>query len=124
MLNNHNDNDFTAYLISLTTFLYGLNLMFLGGYLTNNFMFLGLTHHTENLISILFLISSMFKSVGIYKCNKKMKKIGIIMLSISWSIIVSLSLLEAVFNHSFSALILTAPILIFCLRIARRGEFN
>lgn len=122
MIDNQKDTDFLAYLISGATLFYGLNLIYSDNYLIERFSLWALSPMVEDLIGLAFIIIAGIEIIGLKSVNKHMKRIGIISMIILWALIVGLYIFEA-FDFQFLGLILTVPILVICLRIARRGDY-
>lgn len=122
MIDKKQDADFVAYVCSLTTLAYGAYILYADSYLTERFGLWGLSATGENLIGIAIMIVSIVKLYGLFTDNKLMKRLGIIAMIVVWALIVGLYIFEAL-NLQFLGLTLTAPILVLCLRIARRGDF-
>ncbi len=122
MIDKQRDTDFIAYVMSYTTFFYGLCLIFTEDYLIERFLLWGVSSNIENTIGVIFIIISCIQLIGLKTSNKHMKRSGIISMCLVWAMVVGLYIFEA-FDLQFIGLILTAPILVLCLRIARRGDF-
>lgn len=122
MIDNQKDTDFLAYLISGATLFYGLNLIYSDNYLIERFSLWAMSPIVEDLIGLVFVIIAGIEITGLKLVNKHMKRIGIISMIILWALIVGLYIFEA-FDFQFLGLILTVPILVICLRIARRGDY-
>lgn len=116
------DTNFVALVMSLVTFFYGLFLKSNGHHLITRFAFLTISPLLENIFGWLFAIIAIIKILGIWKDIKPLKRLGIVGMIILWAIVVGIYLLEAL-KFNFFGLIFTSPILILCLRIARRGDY-
>lgn len=122
MIDKKRDTDFVAYIMSIETFLFGLYLIYSNNYLIERFSLWVLSPSLENLIGSAFILISLVKVSGLVTGNKHLKRIGIISMLIVWALVVGLYIFEA-FKLQFLGLIFTLPILVLCLRIARRGDF-
>lgn len=122
MIDKQKDNDFVASAVSIVTLLYGLNVIFSDGYLIERFSFWDMPANFENVVGFIFVATALVKIIGLKKEDKRLKKIGIVFMTILWTAIFTLYVFEA-FKLSFLGLIFTSLPLVLCLRIARRGDF-
>lgn len=122
MIDKQKDNDFIASVVSIVTLLYGLNVIFSNGYLIERFSFWMMSSNAENVIGFIFAVVAVANLIGLRTGNKHLKRLGVVFMTMLWSAIFSLYVLEA-FKLSFLGLIFTFLPLVLCLRIARRGDF-
>lgn len=116
------DIDFVAMVLSVEIFFYGCYLLYEDTYFAQRFDLNTLTPSLENGIGVLCMVIAVTKLLGIIKNIRVLKRIGIIGMSLVWAMIVGLYIFEA-FNGGFLGLIWSVPILMICLRIARRGDY-
>lgn len=122
MIDKQKDNDFIASVVSIVTLLYGLNVTFSNGYLIERFSFWMMSSNVENAVGFIFAVVAIVKLIGLKTGNKRLKRLGIIFMTMLWAAIFSLYVLEA-FKLNFLGVIFTFLPLVLCLRIARRGDF-
>ncbi|EDP68561.1 hypothetical protein CAT7_04824 [Carnobacterium sp. AT7] len=122
MIDKQKDNDFIASVVSIVTLLYGLNVIFSNGYLIERFSFWMMSSNVENVIGLIFALVALANLIGLKTGNKRLKRLGIVFMTMLWAAIFSLYVLEA-FKLKFLGLIFTFLPLVLCLRIARRGDF-
>ena len=122
MIDKQKDNDFIASVVSIVTLLYGLNVIFSNGYLIERFSFWMMSSNVENVIGLIFTLVALANLIGLKTGNKRLKRLGIVFMTMLWAAIFSLYVLEA-FKLNFLGVIFTFLPLVLCLRIARRGDF-
>lgn len=122
MKNSIKDIDFVAYVMSFTTVAYGLYIFNTDRYIIDRFSLLGVSNNAENMFGLFILAAAVIKLLGLKTQNKVLKRIGIVSLIVVWSLVVGVYIFEAL-KLQFLGLTFTLPVLVLCLRIARRGDF-
>lgn len=123
MFNNVEDTDFESYLLAFQTFAYGLFIFFSNRYLVDRFSISSISPSVEDITGWIILLIAIAKFIGLYKNIKALRRLGIVGMTVIWAFIVGLYVFEAL-DFQFLGLIMTLPVLIRCLRVARRGDYT
>ena len=114
---------FWGFSIAIVSIAYGLFVLLIPNYL-NSIISPLISAVQEEWVAGFSILSGITKIVGVLKQNNSIKRVGIVMLSATWAVILAISILYCFgIGYPYARFLFVAYILLSCLRVSLKGDF-